>query len=125
MGGCSSMNAMLWIRGHRADYDGWGIEGWGWDDVRPVFERIERRSGIPGFATNEDGPVHVTRLRDPDPITAKFIEAARAAGVPASDDLSARKRASGLRRSRSGRGDGGTPRARISGEPASGPTSPS
>ena len=88
MGGCSSMNAMLWLRGHRVDYDGWGIEGWSWDDVRPVFERIERRSGIPGFATNEDGPIHVTRQRDPDPLTEKFIEAARAAGVPASEDLS-------------------------------------
>ena len=88
MGGCSSMNAMLWLRGHRVDYDGWGVEGWTWDDVRPVFERIERRSGIPGFATNEDGPVHVTRQRDPDPLTEKFIEAARAAGVPASEDLS-------------------------------------
>ena len=88
MGGCSSMNAMLWFRGHRADYDGWGIEGWAWDDVRPVFERIERRSGIPGFATNEEGPVHVTRHRDPDPLTEKFIEAARAAGVPPSEDLS-------------------------------------
>jgi choline dehydrogenase len=88
LGGCSSMNAMLWLRGHRLDYDGWGIEGWGWDDVRPVFERIERRSGIPGYATNEDGPIHVTRQRDPDPLTEMFIEAARAAGVPASEDLS-------------------------------------
>jgi choline dehydrogenase len=95
MGGCSSMNAMLWIRGHQADYDGWGVDGWGWDDVRPVFERIERRSGIPGYATNEDGPVHVTRLRDPDPITAKFVDAARAAGVPASEDLSSSEEGAG------------------------------
>lgn len=88
MGGSSSMNAMLWIRGHPADYDGWRIEGWTWDDVRPVFERIERRSGIPGFATNADGPVHVTRQRDPDPLTQKFIEAATAAGIPSNEDLS-------------------------------------
>ena len=96
MGGCSSMNAMLWMRGHRADYDGWGIEGWTWDDVRPVFERIERRSGIPGFATNEDGPVHVTRQRDPDPLTPKFIEAARAAGLPVQEDLSSCEEGVGL-----------------------------
>lgn len=88
LGGSSSMNAMLWIRGHPLDYDGWGIEGWGWDDVRPVFERIERRSGIPGFATNADGPVHVTRARDADPLTERFVEAASAAGIPRNEDLS-------------------------------------
>ena len=78
----------LAARTPRSTTTAWGIEGWAWDDVRPVFERIERRSGIPGFATNEDGPVHVTRQRDPDPLTAKFIEAARAAGVPPNEDLS-------------------------------------
>jgi choline dehydrogenase len=88
LGGTSSMNAMLWVRGHPHDYDGWEVDGWAWDDVRSVFERIERRSGIPGFATNEDGPVHVTRHLWPDPLTEKFIEAAKALGIPANEDLS-------------------------------------
>ncbi len=88
LGGSSSMNAMLWIRGHPDDYDGWGIDGWSWEDVRPVMERIERRTGIPGYATNAEGVVHITRHRDPDPVTTLFIDAAKRAGIPANEDLS-------------------------------------
>ena len=47
LGGSSCLNAMIWVRGARADYDTWaylGAEGWRWDDVLPVFERIERRA---------------------------------------------------------------------------------
>ena len=52
LGGSSSMNAMLYVRGHRADYDGWrdesGCEGWGWDDVLPYFMRSEHHeAGAP------------------------------------------------------------------------------
>ena len=47
LGGSSSLNAMIWVRGASADYDAWaylGADGWAWDDVRPVYERIEHRS---------------------------------------------------------------------------------
>src|SRR3954453_9673000 len=47
LGGSSSLNGMIWARGTRADYDGWaylGADGWAWDDVRPVYDRIEHRS---------------------------------------------------------------------------------
>ena len=41
IGGTSAMNAMVWVRGRRLDYDGWQLPGWAWDDVEPVFRRIE------------------------------------------------------------------------------------
>ena len=48
LGGSSCLNAMVWVRGAPEDFDTWaylGAEGWAWDDVRPVYERLERRSG--------------------------------------------------------------------------------
>src|SRR5690349_4248546 len=42
LGGCSSMNGMFWVKGSDLDYDGWRLPGWSWDDVAPVFTRIER-----------------------------------------------------------------------------------
>src|SRR6202021_1698701 len=41
LGGCSSINAMIYIRGNRADYDGWGADGWSYDEVLPYFKRSE------------------------------------------------------------------------------------
>jgi choline dehydrogenase len=75
IGGTSAMNAMLWVRGTRIDYDGWRMPGWGWDDVEPVFRRIE------------SGPMHVTRVPEPDEVSRRFVAAARASGVAANDDL--------------------------------------
>ncbi len=81
LGGSSSMNAQMWIRGHRADYDAWadgGCTGWGYDDVLPYFQRAE---SYPTFANDPDhdhgrgGPQHLSDLRDPNPLTAAFIEA--------------------------------------------------
>ena len=88
LGGCSGMNAMLWIRGNPLDYDGWGIDGWSWDEVRPFFERIEHRHNLPCDAPVNNGPVHVQRMSNPDPLAEKFVAAARATGIPANDDLS-------------------------------------
>jgi choline dehydrogenase len=74
LGGTSAMNAMVWVRGTRLDYDGWQLPGWGWDDVEPVFRRIE------------SGPMHVTRTAEPDEVSHRFVAAARATGVAANDD---------------------------------------
>jgi choline dehydrogenase len=90
LGGCSSMNAMLWIRGAREDYDSWGVPGWSWDDVEPVFKRIEDHH-LRDDAHGHAGPVHVTKMAAPDPITPLFVEAAAANGVPRSDDVSGPK----------------------------------
>ncbi|BDB41990.1 MULTISPECIES: GMC family oxidoreductase [Mycobacterium] len=76
LGGTSAMNAMVWVKGSNLDYDGWGLSGWTWNDVEPVFKRIE------------DGPMRVTRVAEPDELSMRFVEAARAAGVAAVDDVS-------------------------------------
>ena len=44
VGGSGSMNSMVWFRGRADDFDGWGVKGWGWDDVRPAFEAVEART---------------------------------------------------------------------------------
>jgi choline dehydrogenase len=81
LGGSSSINAMMWVRGHRADYDGWGVEGWSWDEVLPVFRRIERRTGSNAGGTyGTGGPLWIEELRDPNPLTAAFLAACEQAG---------------------------------------------
>ncbi|GAB3002292.1 GMC family oxidoreductase [Mycobacterium bourgelatii] len=76
LGGTSAMNAMVWVRGSALDYDGWQLPGWAWDDVAPVFKRIEQ------------GPMRITRVTEPDEVSRRFVAAARAAGVAATDDVS-------------------------------------
>ncbi len=81
LGGSSSMNAQMWIRGHRADYDGWadgGCAGWGYDDVLPYFQRAESYGTVandPDHDHGRGGPQHLSDLRDPNPLTRAFIEA--------------------------------------------------
>jgi choline dehydrogenase len=76
LGGCSAMNGMFWVKGSDLDYDGWQLPGWRWNDVAPVFERIEQ------------GPMRITRSPYPDELSHRFVAAARATGVPANDDVS-------------------------------------
>jgi choline dehydrogenase len=83
LGGSSSLNAMIWVRGASADYDTWsylGNDGWSWDDVRPIFERIERRSG------SDEGIVTILEGFEPDPIHRSIVEAAEECGVPSNAD---------------------------------------
>jgi choline dehydrogenase len=76
LGGSSSVNAQIWTRGHRADYESWekAAPGWGFDDVWPCFDRLERRTA------ETAGPVWVQRLREPDPSTEDFLLACEKAG---------------------------------------------
>lgn len=76
LGGTSAMNAMVWVKGSNLDYDGWQLPGWSWNEVAPVFARIEQ------------GPMRVGRTPYPDELSARFVAAARAAGVCADDDVS-------------------------------------
>jgi len=83
LGGCSSINAMIYVRGNRADYDGWakaGCEGWSYDDVLPYFKRSEdnERGEDPYHGTG--GPLRVSDSRSMHPLVDTMIEAARAAG---------------------------------------------
>ncbi len=82
VGGSSSINAMMWVRGHRADYDGWQLPGWSYEEVLPYFHRIERRVGTnydDTYGTN--GPIWIEELRDPNPLTAAFLTACSEAGL--------------------------------------------
>ncbi|MEM6455584.1 MAG: GMC family oxidoreductase N-terminal domain-containing protein [Acidobacteriota bacterium] len=90
LGGSSSLNAMLYIRGHRADYEHWralGNSGWGWNEVLPFFKRAEDQARGESALHGVGGPLRVEDPRDPRPISRRFIDAAGALGFPVLDDL--------------------------------------
>jgi choline dehydrogenase len=84
LGGSSSLNAAIWVRGNPTDYDHWaylGNAGWGWSDVLPVYQRIEDSDLEPSDGT-EPGPLKVTTRLDIAPIHRSIVEAAQQTGVP-------------------------------------------
>jgi choline dehydrogenase len=90
LGGSSSTNAMLYVRGHRADYDYWaalGNRGWSYADVLPYFKRAEdnRRFGATPYH-GAGGPLGVADLRSPSALNKVFLAAAAANGLPNIDD---------------------------------------
>ena len=90
LGGSSSMNAMMATRGRPLDFDGWaaaGCEGWGFQDVLPYFKRSESHFGGATDIHGGDGPIHISQLADPRPLTARFLEAAQTVGIPANPDI--------------------------------------
>jgi choline dehydrogenase-like flavoprotein len=90
LGGSSSVNAMVYIRGHRADYDGWaamGHKGWGWDDVLPYFMRAEDNERGASDLHGAGGPLGVSENRSRYRTCEAFIEAGVQAGLPANDDF--------------------------------------
>ncbi|MDT0448195.1 GMC family oxidoreductase [Streptomyces hesseae] len=83
LGGSSSMNAMIYIRGNHADYDAWaraGAKGWGWDEVFPYFLRAEDHHGGASEWHGAGGPLTVSEGRSRHPLMAAWVEAAREAG---------------------------------------------
>ena len=89
LGGSSAINAMVWVRGHPADYAEWDAvaPGWGWGDVAPVFRRIERWSGGGSEYRGGDGPLTVTDVTGAvHPLTRAYVEAAAQAGIPTNTD---------------------------------------
>jgi choline dehydrogenase-like flavoprotein len=89
LGGSSSMNAMLYVRGRPIDYDLWeqqGATGWGWDDVRPYFLKAENDERGASEHHGVGGPVNIQNQRSPRRISGDFIAAAQAAGIPRSAD---------------------------------------
>jgi choline dehydrogenase len=89
VGGSSSMNAMLYVRGCAADYDGWaaaGCPGWSWEDVLPYFKRSEHREGAASADHGTGGPLNVADPRSPSGLTQRLIEAAQARDFPADPD---------------------------------------
>jgi len=90
LGGSSSINAMVYIRGHRADYDEWaasGCQGWGWDDLLPYFLRAEDNERGASAVHGAGGPLAVSEGRSRNPLMAAFIDAAIAAGHDARADF--------------------------------------
>ncbi|HEV2783423.1 MAG TPA: GMC family oxidoreductase N-terminal domain-containing protein [Actinophytocola sp.] len=91
LGGCSSMNAMIYIRGNRADYDGWrdrhGATGWGYDDVLPYFIKAENNSRLNQPYHGTDGPLHVEDRRYTHPLSHAWVESATAWGLKPTDDF--------------------------------------
>ena len=93
IGGSSSINGMIYVRGHALDYDHWrdmGAEGWGYGDVLPYFRRMEDwhdggHGGDPDWR-GQGGPLHVTRGRRTNPLVRAFVEAGRQAGYPVTGD---------------------------------------
>jgi choline dehydrogenase-like flavoprotein len=82
LGGSSGMNAMLYVRGRPLDYDMWGVPGWAWDDLRPYFLRAEDNARGASDHHAVGGPLRVADERSPRPLTARFLQAAEAAGIP-------------------------------------------
>ncbi|MGB3688531.1 MAG: choline dehydrogenase [Jannaschia helgolandensis] len=93
VGGSSSINGMVYVRGHALDFEHWqdmGATGWGYGDVLPYFKRMEHwHSGGHGGDADmrgSDGPLHVTRGPRLNPLYSAFVEAGRQAGYPVTDD---------------------------------------
>src|ERR1700761_2754874 len=83
LGGCSSINAMIYVRGNRLDYDEWaqaGCEGWGYDDVLPYFKRSEDNERGEDAYHGAGGPLRVSESRAMTPLVDLMVEAAQAAG---------------------------------------------
>ena len=90
LGGSSSINAMIYTRGHPQDYDGWaaqGNPGWSFADVLPYFKRAEHNQRGADALHGQGGPLNVMDLRSPNPFLPSFIEAGQQAGYPLNTDF--------------------------------------
>ncbi|MDD9719845.1 choline dehydrogenase [Sulfitobacter sp. PR48] len=89
LGGSSSLNGLLYVRGQPQDYDRWrqmGNTGWGWDDVLPLFKRAENNERGADAFHGDKGPLSVSNMRIQRPITDAWVAAAQAAGYPFNPD---------------------------------------
>lgn len=88
LGGSSSINGLLYIRGQHADYDGWrqlGCEGWGWDDVLPYFRRAQHQERGADALHATGGPLNVSDVTERHPVSDAVIDACVEAGLPRND----------------------------------------
>jgi choline dehydrogenase len=89
LGGSSSINAMVWVRGHKRDYDEWGLmaPGWGWDDLKPVFHRMESWDGPTTESRGKFGPQAVHNVTpEVHPLTRTYLKAAAQVGIKTNPD---------------------------------------
>lgn len=90
LGGSSSINGMLWVRGLPEDYDGWrqlGLEGWGWSDAERYFRRIENQQGRVPESGEAPGPLAVSDVPVRHPMLDKMVQGFEEAGAPLSADV--------------------------------------
>ena len=90
LGGSSAINAMLYIRGQKQDYDDWansGCQGWSWDEVLPYFKKAENNENGADDFHGSDGPLHVSNQRSPRPITDAFVKAGEAMQLRVREDF--------------------------------------
>jgi choline dehydrogenase-like flavoprotein len=90
LGGSSSINYMIYIRGHARDYDDWrdaGNAGWGWSDVLPFFKKAEGNERFGEPLHGRGGPLNVADLRFRHPLSEMFVAAAENAGIPRNEDF--------------------------------------
>jgi choline dehydrogenase-like flavoprotein len=91
-GGVSSINATIWARGHKADYDGWanaGSAGWDYESVLPLFKKTEDWEDGASKFRGAGGPIHVERAKYLHPVAAAFLESGRSIGMRFLDDINA------------------------------------
>jgi choline dehydrogenase len=94
LGGSSSINGLLYVRGQHEDYDRWrqrGNTGWGFEDVLPYFKRAESQQRGPDEYHGADGPLPVSDWRHHDPLSEAFVKAAVEAGIPFNPDFNGAK----------------------------------
>jgi len=89
LGGCLSVNAQMYVRGHHLDYDGWGVSGWAYRDLLPYFRRAERNSRCCDDFHGGDGPWWVSDQCDPNPLSQAFVAAAAEAEIESNPDFNA------------------------------------
>lgn len=96
LGGSSSINGMLFVRGNAADFDGWaqmGCTGWSFDDCLPHFKNMEHYTGDGDAFRGTGGPLRVEDHLNLLPLTELFVQAAQQAGIPFTPDLNSAERA--------------------------------
>ena len=90
LGGSSSINGLLYVRGQQSDYDGWrqlGCEGWAWDDVKPYFKRAQHQERGGDDLHGTGGPLNVSDVTQTHEVSDAVVEACVEAGLPRSKDI--------------------------------------
>jgi choline dehydrogenase-like flavoprotein len=89
LGGCSTTNAMAYVRGNQEDYNEWAAldnEGWSFQDILPYFKKSEHHEVFDGIYHSQEGPLHVSFARHPSRLTKHFVEACVEKGIPYNED---------------------------------------
>jgi choline dehydrogenase-like flavoprotein len=87
LGGCSSINGMVYFRGHPREYDEWQVPGWGYADLLPYFKRLENYEAAHTPERTRGGPVNVIDIPRPNPLIPRFLAAADSLGLPRCADF--------------------------------------